>query len=91
LQTRLHKIQGPTEDAGNIDSDPGARGFSTRERRNLQSTNRDSRIRNATSEGGELTPEVEDKTLEMALGAFGEICDIQPEIWSNAYSYRVSN
>jgi len=38
-----------------------------------------------------LPPEVEDKTLKMALGAFGEIRDIQPEIWPNAYRYRVSN
>jgi len=36
-----------------------------------------------------LTPEVEDKTLKMALGAFGEIRDILPEMWSNAYRYRV--
>ena len=27
-----------------------------------------------------LPPEMEDKTLKMALGAFGEIRDIQPEI-----------
>ena len=36
-----------------------------------------------------LPPEVEDKTLKMALGAFGEIRDIQPEMWSNSYRYRV--
>jgi len=36
-----------------------------------------------------LPPEVEDKTLKMALGAFGEIHDIQPEMWSTAYRYRV--
>ena len=36
-----------------------------------------------------LPPEVEEKTSKMALGAFGEIHDIQPEIWSNAYRYRV--
>ena len=36
-----------------------------------------------------LPPEVEDKTLKMALGAFGEIRDIQTEMWSNAYRYRV--
>jgi len=34
---------------------------------------------------------VEDKTLKMALGAFGEIRVIQPEIWPNAYRYGVSN
>ena len=38
-----------------------------------------------------LLPKVGDKTLKMALGAFGELRDIQPEIWSNAYRYRVSN
>ena len=32
------------------------RGFSTRKRRNLRSSKRGSRIRNATSEGGQLTP-----------------------------------
>jgi hypothetical protein len=32
-----------------------------------------------------LPPEVEDKVLKMALVAFGEIHDIQPEIWPNAY------
>jgi len=37
-----------------------------------------------------LTPEVEDKTLKMALGPFGETRDIQPEICPNAYRYRVS-
>jgi hypothetical protein len=37
-----------------------------------------------------LPPEVEDKTLKMTLGAFGEICDIQPEIWPNVYRYQVS-
>ena len=37
-----------------------------------------------------LPSELEDKTLKMALGAFGEIRDIQPEIWSNAYHYWVS-
>jgi len=38
-----------------------------------------------------LPPEVEDRALKMALGALGEIRDIQPEMWSNAYSYRVPN
>jgi len=38
-----------------------------------------------------LPPEVEDKTLKMALGALGEISDIQPEIWPNAYRFPVSN
>jgi len=38
-----------------------------------------------------LPPEVVDNTLKMALGAFGEIRDIQLEIWPNAYRYRVSN
>jgi len=37
-----------------------------------------------------LPSEVEDKTLKMALGAFGEVRDIQQEIWPNAYRYRVS-
>jgi len=32
-----------------------------------------------------LPPEVENKTLKMALGAFGEIRDIQLEKWSDAY------
>jgi len=36
-----------------------------------------------------LPPEVKDKTLKMALSAFGEIRDIQQEMWSNAYRYRV--
>jgi hypothetical protein len=31
-----------------------------------------------------LPPEVADRTLKMALGAYGEIRDIQAEIWSNA-------
>jgi len=35
-----------------------------------------------------LPPEVEDKTLKMVMGAYGEIRDIQPETWSNAYRYR---
>jgi hypothetical protein len=34
---------------------------------------------------------VEDKTLKMALGAFDDMRDIQPETWLNAYRYRVSN
>jgi len=38
-----------------------------------------------------LPPEVNDKTLKMALGIFDEIRDIQPETWPNAYRYRVSN
>jgi len=38
-----------------------------------------------------IPPEVEEKTLKMAPGAFGEILDIQPEIWPNAFRYRVSN
>jgi hypothetical protein len=36
-------------------------------------------------------PEMEDTALKMALGAFGEIRDIQPEMWPNAYRYRVPN
>jgi len=36
-------------------------------------------------------PEMEDRNLKMALGAFGEIRDIQPEIWPYAYRHRVSN
>jgi hypothetical protein len=36
-----------------------------------------------------LPPEAEDKTLKMAMGAYGEIRDIQPETWSYAYRYRV--
>jgi len=35
VMIQIDKIQGPREDAGNTDSDPGARGFSTRKRRNL--------------------------------------------------------
>jgi hypothetical protein len=31
-----------------------------------------------------LPLEVEDKTLKLTLGAFGEIRDIRPEIWPNA-------
>ena len=38
-----------------------------------------------------LASELEDKTLKMALGEFGEIRDIQPVIWPNAHRYRVSN
>jgi len=37
-----------------------------------------------------LPLELEDKTLKMALGAVGEIRAIQPEIWPNAYRFRVS-
>jgi hypothetical protein len=38
-----------------------------------------------------LPPEVADRTLKMAVGAYGEIRDIQAEIWSNAYRYPVAN
>ena len=38
-----------------------------------------------------LPPGMEDRALKMALGAFGEIRDIQPEMWPNAYRYRVPN
>ena len=38
-----------------------------------------------------LPHEVEDNTLKIALGTFGEIRDIQPQICANAYRYRVSN
>jgi hypothetical protein len=38
-----------------------------------------------------LHPEVADRTLKMALGAYGEIRDIQGETWSKAYRYRVPN
>jgi len=36
-----------------------------------------------------LPPEMKDNTLKMAMGAYGEIRDIQPETLSNAYRYRV--
>ena len=36
-----------------------------------------------------LPSEVEDKTLKMVLGEFGDIRDIQPEIWPNDYRCRV--
>jgi len=39
---------------------------------------------------GSLPPEVEDKSLKVALYAFGEFRDIQREIWPNAYRCRVS-
>ena len=35
-----------------------------------------------------LTPEVADRTLKMALGAYGEIREIQAETWSNANAIR---
>ena len=38
-----------------------------------------------------LPPEVADRTLKMALGAYGEIRDIQAETWSNALRYPVAN
>jgi hypothetical protein len=43
------------------------------------------------SDGGQLTPEVENKPLKMALGAHGEIGDIQLLIRRNAYRYLVSS
>jgi hypothetical protein len=38
-----------------------------------------------------LPPEVHEWTLTMALGKFGEIRDIQGEIWSSAYRCPVAN
>ena len=38
-----------------------------------------------------LPPEVADRTLKMALGAYGEIREIQTDTWSNAYRYPVTN
>ena len=38
-----------------------------------------------------LPPEVEDRTLKMALSGYGEIRDIQPETWPNVYRYHVPN
>ena len=38
-----------------------------------------------------MPPEVADRTLKAALGAYGEICEIQAETWSNAYCYPVTN
>jgi hypothetical protein len=38
-----------------------------------------------------LSPEVSDRNIRMALRQFGEICDIQSATWSNNYRYPVSN
>jgi len=38
-----------------------------------------------------LPPEVADRTLKTALGAYGEIREIQAETWSNSYRYPVAN
>jgi hypothetical protein len=38
-----------------------------------------------------LPPEVPDRALKVALGKYGEVRDIQEEIWSSAYRYPVAN
>ena len=38
-----------------------------------------------------LPPKVEDGTLKMTLSKYGEIRDIQPEMWPNIYRYHVPN
>ena len=38
-----------------------------------------------------LPPEVADRTMKTALGAYGQISYIQAEMWSNAYRYPIAN
>ena len=38
-----------------------------------------------------LPPEVDDRTLQLTLCKYGEIRDIQPEMWPNIYRYHVPN
>jgi len=38
-----------------------------------------------------LPPEVDDRTLQLTLCKYGDIQEIQPEMWSNIYRYHVPN
>ena len=38
-----------------------------------------------------LPPEVPNETLQEKLGQFGKVIDVQKEMWSKAYGYKVPN